>query len=240
MHWLLLRLRTALQSIELWDSVGYRPSNNEYMQHLLHYLYDEYVSNEMDLADFGAWSHHGWSSEDRSRDLPQQDNSYDCGVFAVLTIALRAHGVRVTSSSYTQLDVYRSSNRRRLAFLALSAGRQTNVPHAGGITPFVRLRHARPPAAPWPTKHFSRKQDRLIPSKVKVAKHTMKYHFCSRHQSRLLNAKRTYRSVAKSPTPVTIASKTTTVTPKLKAAQPPSGQRKRVYRLAPPPGTNHM
>ena len=80
------------------------------------------------------------------------------------------------------------------------------------------LQYAQKPAAPLPTKSFSHKHDRLVTSMDKVAKHTMKHNFCPRYQSRLLNIKRTPRSVAESPTPVTIASETTTVTPKRKAA----------------------
>ena len=236
-HWLFLRLRPAIRSVELWDSMGYRSSNSVYLQHLLRYLYDEYASSEVDPTDFGTWAH-GWTTEDRSRDSPRQENSYDCGVFSLLTIALLAQGVRVTSSTYSQLDIYRSSTRRRLAFLALSAGRQSDVPHAGTITQFVRRR--RPPTATRPTKHFSSKSDRLIPSKVKVTKHRLKHKFCPKHQSRLLNIKRTPKSVAETPTPSIIAWMKTMSTPKRKAARPPSRPRKRACHSVSPPGTNHM
>ena len=235
-HWLFLRLRPAIQSIELWDSMGYRSSNGVYLQHLLRYLYDEYASGEMDPTAFGTWAH-DWTTEDRSRDSPRQENSYDCGVFSLLTIALLAQGVRVTSSTYSQLDVYRSSTRRRLAFLALFAGRQSDAPHAGRITPFVRRR--RPPTAPRPTKHFSHKHDRLIPSKVRVTKHKLKHQYCQKHQSRLLNIKRTPKSIA-DPTPSIIAWKKLMSTPKRKAARPPSRPRKRACHFVSPPGTNHM
>ena len=179
-----------------------------------------------------------WTTEDRSRDSSRQENSYDCGVFSLLTITLLAQGVCVTSSSYSQLDVYRSSTRRRLAFLALSAGRQSDVPHAGGITPFVRRR--RPPTAARPTRQFAHKHGRLIPSKVKVTKHTLKHHFCPKHQSRLLNIKRTPKSVAETPTPSVIAWKKIMPTPKRKAARPPSGPHKRACHIVSSPGTNYM
>ena len=45
-------------------------------------------------------------------------------------------GVRIASFSYTQLDVYRLSSRRRLAFLAMNVGRQADGPQLCPTLPY--------------------------------------------------------------------------------------------------------
>ena len=78
-----------MKSIEVWDSQGTKPENQDYLRHLLHYLHDEYRSTSHAPVDFPTWSR-GWTTEDRSMDSPKQENSYDYGVFTIATMALLA------------------------------------------------------------------------------------------------------------------------------------------------------
>ena len=103
--------------IEAWNFAGRERVNNAYLTHALRYLYDEFAAASPGVTPpFNVW-HRPWTLEDRSGDLPRQGNSYDCGIFTMVSIALLAQGLRLNKHSYTQSIIYGLATRRRIAYL---------------------------------------------------------------------------------------------------------------------------
>ena len=87
--------------IKVWNSSGRQRKSSAYLTHALRYLYDELAATSPDaLPTFDAWNQ-TWTLKDKSRDPPRQDNSYDCGIFTMISIALMEQGVRLNQHSYT-------------------------------------------------------------------------------------------------------------------------------------------
>jgi hypothetical protein len=74
--------------------------------------------------------HPRWSAQWASQwslhtvtDSPRQRNSYDCGIFTMVTGALLSRGCTIDRNSYTQNDLYYYNMRQRLSFLLWDHGR---------------------------------------------------------------------------------------------------------------------
>ena len=117
-HWLFLRVQFRTQIIELYDSLGVKPSNSLYLETMVQYLYAEYRrQHQEDAQAFEAWSR-TWTTIDRSEESPLQENGDDCGVFTIVSISLLAQGVRLRRSSYDQRLIDSRKIRRRIAHIA--------------------------------------------------------------------------------------------------------------------------
>ena len=82
------------------------------------YLYKEKFKDVAldDRPDFDVWKH-TWSTQDKSRDSPKQENTFDCGTFVMISIYLISRGVRLQRSSYTQNGVTRQELRCSIAYV---------------------------------------------------------------------------------------------------------------------------
>ncbi len=133
-HWLLLRVALESKTISIWDSLGWDPSNRKYLRHMLRYLYDVHqLLHPEQTTSFSAWSD-GWALQDQSNDCPHQGNSYDCGVFTLINMALLAQGADLKRLTYSQDLVYMHRTRHRLAEIILKVG-DTRDTIAGWLRP---------------------------------------------------------------------------------------------------------
>ena len=92
-HWLLLRVDLEKFEIWLWDSVGPDQNNRRYLQNMIRYLYDVYQCLHPDSHHTREAWHDQWTLIDDSGNCPLQENSYDCGIFTLVNMALIAQGV---------------------------------------------------------------------------------------------------------------------------------------------------
>ena len=102
-HWIFIRVQFESKSIELCDSQGsVNPQHQRYLWATRRYLYDkEYKEVALnDRPDFDEWKY-TWTTQDKSRDSPKQENSFDCGTFVMISIYLISRGVRLQRSPRT-------------------------------------------------------------------------------------------------------------------------------------------
>ena len=107
------------RQIELYDSFGrIVPENGRYLGDMKRYVYDEL---HKDVSDANRPSYDTWRRTWRARDLskqsPVQHNTYDCGIFTMLTIYLHSRGVEISKLMYTQQSLYDNKICRALAAL---------------------------------------------------------------------------------------------------------------------------
>ena len=55
-----------------------------------------------------------WTYKDRSRKAPAQENTYDCGVFTIMSIYLLLRGLELASTTYNQRAIYSMKVQREL------------------------------------------------------------------------------------------------------------------------------
>lgn len=114
-HWIFLRLDFQSKSIQLWDSIR-DSSDNDGARALWNQKYliaaKKFVRDvkrlilDTNLQHKKMWGGK-WTSIDESKNSPIQTNSYDCGSFIILSMALLIHGGNnLTESSYSQQDMY--------------------------------------------------------------------------------------------------------------------------------------
>ena len=118
-HWVFIRVDMRRKAIELYDSQGsVKPGNRQYLQDMRQYLYDKLTKDtpENRRPSFEVWRR-GWSAIDKSREAPKQLNTYDCGMFTLLTIYLNSRGVPISRLMYDQHCVDAQRLRRSIAFL---------------------------------------------------------------------------------------------------------------------------
>ena len=120
-HWVFIRVDMRRKAIELYDSQGYvKPSNRQYLHDMKQYLYDELTKNlpQDSRPTFEVWRRR-WRAVDKSREAPKQLNTYDCGMFTLLTIYLNSRGVPISRLMYDQHCVDAQRLRRSIAFLLI-------------------------------------------------------------------------------------------------------------------------
>ena len=82
------------------------------------YVYDELHKgvSEANRQPYDMWRR-TWRARDLSEQSPKQLNTYDCGIFTMLTIYLHSRGEKISRLMYTQQSLY--DNKIRRAFAAL-------------------------------------------------------------------------------------------------------------------------
>ena len=74
---------------------------------------------------YNVWKRE-WTYKDRSRQAPAQENTYDCGVFTIVSIYLLSRGLELASTTYNQRAIYSRKVREGIAHIILSRNqRQT-------------------------------------------------------------------------------------------------------------------
>ena len=68
---------------------------------------------------YGVWKRE-WTYKDRSRQAPAQENTYNCGVFTIVSIYLLSRGLELTSTTYNQQAIYLRKVRVGIAHIILS------------------------------------------------------------------------------------------------------------------------
>ena len=122
-HWIFIRVHFKNKTIKIYDSFG--SPNHHYQKYLWamrSYLYDKEFKDVAPEAhpNFDDWKH-TWKTQDKSRDLPRQENTYDCGLFTMISIYLMSRGVQLQYSSYDQFGVSSRQLRRSIAFVLVQA-----------------------------------------------------------------------------------------------------------------------
>ena len=126
-HWLLLRVDLEKFEIRLWDSLGLDQTNQRYLQNMLRYLCDVYQCLHPDSHHTREAWHDQWTLIDDSSNCPLQENSYDCGIFTLVNMALIAQGVTIQRSTYSQRLLYIHRTRHQVANLIRRSGATTQT-----------------------------------------------------------------------------------------------------------------
>ena len=94
---------------------------------MLRYLYDVHNCLHADpLHTHEAW-YDQWTLVDDSGNFPFQENSYDCGIFALVNMALTAQGVAIQRSAYSQRLLYMHRTRHQVANMIMRSGDTTHT-----------------------------------------------------------------------------------------------------------------
>ena len=102
--------------MELWDSMGLRPSNEKYLLAAERFIKDAMDREEVaDRGPAGQGGQEGWEKLDRSLDSPRQGNGFDCGIFTLTSMCLVRNGLQLSKEAYTQGTLTLRRARRRLA-----------------------------------------------------------------------------------------------------------------------------
>ena len=96
-HWLLLQASFTDQKVYLYDSDDAQTdnsnSNGQYLDAMVRYFYDVERTMGRTTACVDGYAQ-TWSRINRSGSTPKQTNSYDCGVFTLINLALLVRGQR--------------------------------------------------------------------------------------------------------------------------------------------------
>lgn len=108
LHWIFLRMDFELKRIQLWDSLGQGVANQKYLSTAETYVRDVRKVLPKDKNHIHLQKMWGgkWTSHDESICSPKQTNGYDCGLFIILSMAIMIQGGHLTTSSYSQQDIY--------------------------------------------------------------------------------------------------------------------------------------
>lgn len=68
---------------------------------------------------YDAWKRE-WTYKDKSRQAPAQENTYDCGVFLIVSIYLLSRGLELASMTYNQRAIYSRKVREGIVHIILS------------------------------------------------------------------------------------------------------------------------
>ena len=124
-HWIFIRVHFKSKTIKIYDSFG--SPNYHYQKYLWamrKYLYDkEFKGVVLDArSNFDDWKH-TWITQDKSRDSPRQESTYDCGLFTMILIYLMSRGVQLQRSLYNQFGVSSRQLRRSIVFVLVQANK---------------------------------------------------------------------------------------------------------------------
>ena len=144
-HWIFLRVKMEAKRIELYDSMGKNPENKGYMETMRRFIYDELHKDTPvgERPGYDEWKKE-WKYSDRSQNAPRQFNTYDCGVFTLVSMYLLSRGLELSSSTYDQQSIYRRKVRLCIAHLILQKNQLQEG--ATGLPPMrsARTRRRRP------------------------------------------------------------------------------------------------
>ena len=92
------------------------------MQYVCCYPYDVHQHKQpQDQNTLNNWRL-AWTCTDQSTHSPQKENSNDCGIFALVSLALLSNGARLQRDSYSQNIIYTRQTRQRIPYLIWSSG----------------------------------------------------------------------------------------------------------------------
>ena len=176
-HWIFIRVLFEDKTIELYDPQGRKdPTNRQYMEDMRRFLHRELHKvnqgqngrtvmvelPEDQRPQYDVWKRE-WTYKDRSRQAPAQENTYDCGVFTIVSIYLLSRGLELASTTYNQRAIYSRKVREGIAHIILS--RNQRQPGEGSSPPTVLGSTRRRPAAARDGQKRRRRSDsRMIPS----------------------------------------------------------------------------
>lgn len=83
-HWNLVVLDISKKCATIYDSLVGRPLLVKYMEYLVDYIYDDAVFKNLMDRQTADEERKGWFYQQPEDGVPQQQNSYDCGVFTVM------------------------------------------------------------------------------------------------------------------------------------------------------------
>ena len=168
-HWIFLRVLIQQRRIELYDSYARRiPANRQYMEDMRKYLHMELNKHlpEGQRPGYAEWKR-AWKCRDRSARAPQQENTYDCGVFTIVSAYLISRGMELTSETYNQRAIYSRKVRIGLAhiLLSLSQSSEERTTFMAQLDATRRRRRAAVRAAAANSSKRRRRNDsRIVPS----------------------------------------------------------------------------
>ena len=142
-HWIFIRVLFEDKTIELYDPQGRRDhTNRRYMEDMRQFLHRElHKVNQgqngrtvmVELPEdqrppYDVWKRE-WTYKDMSRQAPAQENTYDYGVFTIVSIYLLSHGLELASTTYNQQAIYlRKVQEVHTSFYRGTSGRQERDP----------------------------------------------------------------------------------------------------------------
>ena len=111
------------------------------METMRQFLYDElHKDNPVEeRPGYDEWKK-DWKYSDRSQNAPRQINTYDCGVFTLVSMYLLSRGLELSSSTFDQQTIYRRKVRLCIAHLILQKNQLQE-----GATGLLPMRSARTP-----------------------------------------------------------------------------------------------
>ena len=128
-----------------YNSLEKNPENKAYMETMRQFLYDELHKDTPvgERPGYNEWKKE-WKYSDRSQNAPRQINTYDCGVFTLVSMYLLSRGLELSSSTYDQQSIYRRKVRLCIAHLILQKNQLQEG--ATGLPPMrsARTRRRRP------------------------------------------------------------------------------------------------
>lgn len=124
-HWLFIHVEVNEHKITIRDSMGRQDYHDTYMTAMLDYLGDLY--QEFKNEDPTDWKATWTCSYVHS---PQQTNSYDCGVFTLVNIALLAQRLDLNEHTYSNADINSWDTRQRIVYLLWKASRNKPLPRS--------------------------------------------------------------------------------------------------------------
>ena len=121
-HWIFICVHFKIKTIKIYNSFG--SPNHHYQKYLwamCSYLYNKEFKDVVPDArpNFNDWKRI-WKTQ-KSRDLPRQENMYDCGLFTMILIYLMSREVQLQHSSYNQFSVSSRQLHRSFVFVLVQA-----------------------------------------------------------------------------------------------------------------------
>ena len=151
------------------------------------YLYNEEFTDVAHDArpDFEVWKR-TWTTQDKSRDSPKQENTFDCGTFVMISIYLMSRGVQLHCSSYNQDGV--SSRELQCSIVYLISQANELVPSVSVAQHLITRRLATANRVRF--KRKQRRESRIVPGGKKARTDDGPTHkfLCSTHKP-LVNKK---------------------------------------------------
>ena len=176
-HWIFIRVLFEDKTIELYDPQGRRDhTNRRYMEDMRRFLHRElHKVNQgqngrtvmVELPEdqrppYDVWKRE-WTYKDMSRQAPAQENTYDCGVFTIVSIYLLSRGLELASTTYNQRAIYSRKVREGIAHIILSRNQRQTGEGSSPSTVLGTTRR-RPVAARDGQKRRRRSDSRMVPS----------------------------------------------------------------------------
>ena len=100
-HWTLAVINNELKRIDYYDSMG--NGNAQCIDNLFQYMMDEWRAKKGTEFDID-----GWQSYEPGLMVPQQNNTYDCGVFMCQFVRAIVEGIDINCIQQCDINYYRN------------------------------------------------------------------------------------------------------------------------------------